>query len=63
MKLTHRLFLGGAAAMNTTTLLRTNAETFSYYVSASFSLVANSALTLRRVPSIGPLPASLTQKA
>ncbi|AEU39047.1 hypothetical protein AciX8_4778 [Granulicella mallensis MP5ACTX8] len=63
MKLAHRLFLGGAGAMNTTTLLRANAETFSYDASASFSLVANSTLTLRRVPGIGPLPASLTQKA
>jgi hypothetical protein len=63
MKLAHRLFLGGAAAGGTTTLLRANAETFSYDASASFSLVANSTLTLRRVFCTGPLAASLTQKA
>jgi hypothetical protein len=63
MKLTRRLFLGGAAAMSTTTLSRSNAETFSGTPSASFSLVANSTLTLRRVSGTGPLTASLTQKA
>ena len=63
MKLKHRLFLSGAAAMGSRTDLRSNAETFSGTASVLFSLVANGTLTLRRVSGMGPLTASLTQKA
>lgn len=63
MKLTIRLFLGGAAAMSSTRLLCSDEETFPKTVPASFLLVANSTLILRRLLCIDPLAASLTPKA